>query len=126
MISAIAQTTRRSALLFGAILLNCGTAFAADILDDGNEQARALLSAMPGIRTERASLPLPGDDKSTSATEQQDPARSLFAGSSRLTPPARSNAREPDATSAARVDTAAPAYLRAQDSARKMILGRGA
>ncbi|HSE12000.1 MAG TPA: hypothetical protein VLB69_05125 [Rudaea sp.] len=122
-------STRRSALILCAALIHCATAFAADAGEDAQAQAQALLSGAPGIHTNGASVALPGADASAAVTDPQDRARQL------LVRPARSpdaELRTDGTASGASVTAATPtgnqgtAYSGAQESARKMILGKGA
>ncbi len=115
---------RRSALALIAALLNCTTALSAETADDGHEQARALLSALPETRTDQASTELPTACLTAFAIDAQDQARALLAqGASCAERRTDGSGGGVTGASAAKQRTA---YSGAQESARKMILGRGA
>ena len=115
----------RSALALAAVLLHGATAMSAESADAGHDPARVLLSASPETRTDQASTVLPTVCLTAFAIDAQDQARALLArGASCAERRAdESGAGVTDATSAQSQGTA---YAGAQESARKMILGRGA
>jgi hypothetical protein len=115
----------RTALALAAVLLHSATAFSAESADSGHAQARALLSAAPETRTERASTALPTVCLTPFAVDAQDQARSLLAlgASCAELRTDGSGAGVTDAAAAGNRDTA---FSGAQESAREMILGRGA
>jgi hypothetical protein len=114
----------RTTLALAAVLLHGAPAFSANSADDSHAQARALLSAPPETRTDQASTALPTVCLTAFAIDSQDQARALLArGASCAERRAdESGAGVTDATTAERQGTA---YAGAQESARKMILGRG-
>ena len=119
-------SARRFALVFAAVLLNSGAAFAAGFVGDGQTQAGALLAGAPGSRTDRASDALPSA-ASASAAEPQDQARALLARPPRFTPAETLlDVQESIGGHASPASHHGGAYAGAQESARRMILGRGA
>ncbi|HSE11513.1 MAG TPA: hypothetical protein VLB69_02655, partial [Rudaea sp.] len=114
------------ALALAAALLNSGTASAADVANDAQVQARALLTGVSVSRTDHAFTSLPASDATATSAEAQDLARLLLAGK-----PVYSDAeRGPDPRDSRASQTSAQdqdmAYAGAQASARRMILGKGA
>jgi hypothetical protein len=115
---------RRPALALIAALLNCTTAFAAETPDDGHGQARALLSALPGTRTDQASTALPTVCLTAFAIDPQGQARALLAQGASCAE-LRTDGSDGGVTVAS-TGNQRTAYSGAQESARRMILGRGA
>ncbi len=114
----------RSALALAAVLLHSAAAISAESADGGHEQARALLSASPETRTDQASTALPTVCLTAFAIDAQDQARAMLAQGASC---AELRTDGPDGgvigTSAGNQRTA---HSGAQESARRMILGRGA
>jgi hypothetical protein len=115
----------RSALALAAVLLHSATAISAESADGGHAQARALLSGAGGMRMDRTSTALPAAGLAAFAHDPQDQARSLLAKG------ASSKERRADefgagVTEASSAESQGTTYAGAQESARKMILGRGA
>ena len=115
----------RSALTLAAVLFNASAAFAAESAESGQPQAQALLSASPQARTDRASVELPTFGAAALANDAQDQARSLLAATVSRTE-RRADAADRGVKRAASAGNQATAYAGAQESARKMILGRDA
>jgi hypothetical protein len=116
----------RTALALAAVLLHGATAFSAEAADGGGHaQARALLSAAPETRTEQASTVLPTVCLEAFTVDAQDQARSLLAQSASCAE-MRIDGSDGGVTGAASAANPDTALSGAQDSARKMILGRGA
>jgi len=115
----------RVALALAAVLLHSATAFSAEAADGGQEQARALLSAAPETRTQQASTELPTVCLEAFAVDAQDQARALLAQGASCAE-MRIDGSDADVTGAASAANRETALSGAQDSARKMILGRGA
>jgi len=115
----------RTALALAAVLLHSVTAISAESADNGHAQARALLSGAADMRMNRTSTALPATGLAAFAHDPQDQARSLLTKgtSSKEQRADDSGAGVTDATAAKSQGTA---YAGAQESARKMILGRGA
>ena len=115
----------RSALALAAVLLHSATALSAEAAADGHEQARALLSAAPETRTEQASTALPTVCLTPFGIDAQDQARSLLAQGASCAQ-MRIDGSDGGVTGAASAGSRDTALSSAQESARKMILGRGA
>ena len=118
----------RAALALAAVLLHSATAFSSEAADGGQERARALLSAATEARTQQASTELPSVCLTAFATDAQDQARALLAqGAScaerRFDESADGVTGSAGNQSAGNQDTV---FSGAQESARKMILGRDA
>jgi len=118
----------RAALALAAVLLHSATAFSAEAADGGQERARALLSAATEARTQQASTELPSVCLTAFAIDAQDQARALLAqGAScaerRFDESADGVTGSAGNQSAGNQDTV---FSGAQESARKMILGRDA
>ena len=115
----------RSALALAAVLLHSVTAISAESADDGHAQARTLLSAAPETRTEQASTALPTACLTSFGIDAQDQARSLLAQGASCAE-MRIDGADGGVTGAASAGSRDTAFSSAQESARKMILGRGA
>jgi len=115
----------RTALALAAVLLHSVTAISAESADNGHAQARALLSGAADMRMNRTSTALPATGLAAFAHDPQDQARALLAKST-----SRNERRTDDSgagvTDATSAESRGTAYAGAQESARKMILGRGA
>lgn len=119
-------SARRFALVFASVLLNSSAAFAAGLVEDGQTQAGALLAGAPGSRTDHASDALPSA-ASAAAVEPQDQARALLARPPHFTPAERLlDVQESVGGLLSPASNHGGAYAGAQESARRMILGRGA
>lgn len=110
-------------LLATAALLNACSTFAAGFADDAQAQARALLSGPSGTRAGTAYplLPLAGTPAST--PEPLEQARWLLAGKLSWS---ESHESASNVTAPASPQDAGHAYAGAEETARKMILGKGA
>ena len=115
----------RSALALAAVLLHSATALSAEAAADGHEQATALLSAAPETRTVQASTALPTVCLTSFEIDAQDQARSLLAQGASCAE-MRIDGSDGGVTGAASAGSRDTAFSSAQESARKMILGRGA
>jgi hypothetical protein len=115
----------RSALALAAVLLHSATAISAESAEGGHAQARALLSAAPETRTEQASTALPTVCLEAFTIDAQVQARSLLAQGASCAE-RRIDGPGGGATGAASARNQGTAFSGAQESARKMILGRGA
>ena len=114
----------RSALALAAVLLHSATAMSAESTDAGHAQARALLSASPETRTDQASTALRTACLTAFAIDAQGQARALLAQGASC---AERRTDESDrGVSGASTGNQRTAYTGAQESARRMILGRGA
>jgi len=113
----------RAALALAAVLLHSATAFSAEAADGGQQQARALLSAKPETRTQQASTELPTVCLEAYEIDAQDQARALLARGASCAERSIDDSAEGVIGSAGNQDTA---FSGAQESARKMILGRDA
>ena len=115
----------RSALALAAVLLHSASAMSAVSADGGHAQGRALLSGAAAMRVGRTSTTLPAAGLVAFAHDPQDQARALLAKST-----SRNERRTDDSgagvTDATSAESRGTAYAGAQESARKMILGRGA
>jgi hypothetical protein len=119
---------RLLALIGTAVLLNAGSAFAAVHADDAQAQARALLSGRPTFRSD-GGFRLPAAGGAAYPADPQDQARALLAGTPAF-PATEPRARPFDSGSGAASPTAVAVkgngHGGAEESARRMILGRGA
>jgi hypothetical protein len=115
----------RTALALAAVLLHSATALSAEAAAGGHAQAQALLSAAPETRTEHASTALPTLCLTPFAVDAQDQARSLLAQGASCAE-LRADGSGAGVTDSASAGNQATAFSGAQESARKMILGRGA
>ncbi|HZX89084.1 MAG TPA: hypothetical protein VFE67_00475 [Rudaea sp.] len=115
----------RSALALAAVLLHSAAAISAQSADGGHEQARALLSASPETRTDPASTALPSVCLTAFAIDAQDQARAMLAQGASCAE-IRIDGSDGDITGTASAGNRDTAFSGAQESARKMILGRGA
>jgi hypothetical protein len=115
---------RRLTLLTAVAVLNAGSAFAADFAGDAQAQARALLSGPSANSADTAypSLPLAGAPAST--PEPQEQARGLLAGKAVFWSETRKSAG--NGTAPASPQDEGRAYAGPQETARRMILGKGA
>ena len=119
-------SARRCTLALAAVVLNASAAFAAGPVEDGQAQAAALLGGSAGSRAERASDALPSA-RHVSAGDPQDQARALLARSPRFTPAEKLlDVQESVGGLESPAANRGGAYAGAQESARRMILGRGA
>ena len=114
-------SSRRIASAFIAVLVSGGAAFAAEPVDNAQAQAVALLAATPANRTNGVSGALP---PASSDAESQDQVRALLERPRRLTPAQR--LQQSTGNLALPAADHGDAYAGAQESARRMILGRGA
>jgi hypothetical protein len=114
------------ALALAAALLNSGTASAADVANDAQIQARALLTGVSVSRTDHAFTSFPATDATATSAEAQDLARRLLAGKPGYSDAERGPDQRDSRASRISVQDQDMAYAGAQASARKMILGKGA
>jgi len=113
----------RVSLALAALLLNGATASAACVDNDAQQQASALLSR-GAVAAEHAVVTLSPADAVAMPADAIDQARRLLSGAPALQPAGhdgRAGAKSPDYATGAFA-----AYAGAQESARRMILGRGA
>lgn len=110
-------------LACAAALLTCGVAHAA--AGDAQVQAAALLSTASASRAEPALTSLSTDGAAASPIESQEKARWLLAGKPVSSAGSARADTQTSARNAGAVQADGMAYAGAQDSARRMILGKG-